>query len=186
MNTPLVHVDLDGVLASYGEEYRKLFNADPAEKGKIKFTRFKQCPNFYRNLPLMSGALKLWAFLKPYHPSILSAKSNFCPASKPDKIAWVHQHLGLTDPNKIIIVDYPNEKWKHCTPGSILIDDSEKNCKEWEKAGGVAILHTSAEETIKELKKLLIVDTSHVNETFRLTTTIVEVDNLLETFDSFE
>ena len=35
-----------------------------------------------------------------------------------------------------------------------LIDDKEENIKQWKAAGGIGILHTSAENTIKELQKL--------------------------------
>jgi hypothetical protein len=38
--------------------------------------------------------------------------------------------------------------------GKILIDDMEQTIREWRNAGGIGILHTSAADTIKELKKL--------------------------------
>ena len=38
--------------------------------------------------------------------------------------------------------------------GNLLIDDYEKNIKEWESAGGQGILHTNTNKTIQELKKL--------------------------------
>jgi hypothetical protein len=37
---------------------------------------------------------------------------------------------------------------------NILIDDWSKNIKEWEAAGGIAIKHKNAAETIAALKKL--------------------------------
>ena len=39
-------------------------------------------------------------------------------------------------------------------PERILIDDMEQTINEWNKAGGVGILHTSATNTISQLKKL--------------------------------
>jgi hypothetical protein len=36
----------------------------------------------------------------------------------------------------------------------ILIDDMEQTIKEWKNAGGIGILHTSAADTISQLKKL--------------------------------
>ena len=36
----------------------------------------------------------------------------------------------------------------------ILIDDMEQTINEWNKGGGIGILHTSAADTIKQLKKL--------------------------------
>jgi 5'(3')-deoxyribonucleotidase len=151
---PEIYIDLDGVLADYAGEYRRRTGGDPEEKGKIKAARLKAHPHFYRNLPVLPDALELWSFLKPYEPSILSAASNFVPASRDDKHAWVAEHLHLPE-TKIIVVDYPNQKFKHCTGGAILIDDNAKNCWEWENACGIAILHTCAGETIEKLKGLV-------------------------------
>ena len=36
----------------------------------------------------------------------------------------------------------------------VLIDDRPKNIEAWENAGGIVILHTSAADTIEQLKKL--------------------------------
>lgn len=186
MQTPPIFVDLDGVMADYEGEYRRLTGADPNEKGKIKFSRFKPFPNFYRHLPLLPDAMTLWHFLKPYDPHILSAASNFVKTSRQDKYEWVHEHLHLSGP-KVIVVDYPNEKWKYCTKGAILIDDNAKNCAEWEHAGGVAILHTSAASTIHKLKELLghqheAVSTQNVVEAFQTLSEAVTTSNVEETF----
>jgi hypothetical protein len=39
-------------------------------------------------------------------------------------------------------------------PGDILIDDLSKNCKRWTDAGGIAVHHTSAADSILKLKAL--------------------------------
>jgi hypothetical protein len=39
-------------------------------------------------------------------------------------------------------------------PNNILIDDRVDNINGWIEAGGIGILHTSAEDTIKQLNKL--------------------------------
>ena len=160
-------IDLDGVLADYEGEYRRLTGGDPSEKGKVKAARFKTHPHFYLHLPLLPDAMQLWHFVKPYDPSILSAASNYVPASRQDKYEWVKHHFGLSG-SKVIVVDYPNEKWKHCQgKKSVLIDDNAKNCAEWEKAGGTAIFHKSAADTIQKLKVLIShIETTHVKEAF--------------------
>ena len=38
--------------------------------------------------------------------------------------------------------------------GSVLIDDRQKNIDAWIEAGGIGILHTSAANTINQLKAL--------------------------------
>ena len=37
---------------------------------------------------------------------------------------------------------------------NVLIDDRPKNIEAWEAAGGIGIIHTSAKNTIEQLKKL--------------------------------
>jgi hypothetical protein len=50
---------------------------------------------------------------------------------------------------------YPRaQKQIFAAEGKILIDDMEQTIREWKNAGGIGILHTSAANTIKELKKL--------------------------------
>ena len=60
----------------------------------------------------------------------------------------------LSDKVKVNIC-YRAEKILKCTgPGTVLIDDLEKNILEWRAEDGTGILHRTAEETMKELKKL--------------------------------
>ncbi|MBQ3863905.1 MAG: hypothetical protein II790_07700, partial [Schwartzia sp.] len=64
-----------------------------------------------------------------------------------DKSEWVRRNLG--EHIKVNIV-YREEKKNYVTGRDcILIDDYEKNIKEWEKAGGTGILFISAKETLK-------------------------------------
>jgi hypothetical protein len=45
-------------------------------------------------------------------------------------------------------------KAEYAEPNAILIDDQPKSIDPFIAAGGIGILHTSAANTIKELKKL--------------------------------
>ena len=47
-----------------------------------------------------------------------------------------------------------SQKGMFALEGSVLIDDRKKNIEAWEDNGGIGILHTSAEDTINQLKKL--------------------------------
>jgi hypothetical protein len=49
------------------------------------------------------------------------------------------------------------EKYKWATNGqpNVLIDDFISNTIPWENAGGIAILHTSAAETLEVLEELM-------------------------------
>ena len=47
------------------------------------------------------------------------------------------------------------EKPQYCTgKGCILIDDMERNIKEWNEMGGTGIVNVSADETMSRLKEL--------------------------------
>jgi hypothetical protein len=129
--------DVDGVFADYSGEYRRLSGADPAEKGKLKAQRFRQMPHFYRNLPLLPNAMKLWNFgvsfcqehkLNP--PKFLTASSNYQSTSKEDKHQWIGQHFHVHGEERVIVVRMPTDKWKYAGPGRILVDDTLKNCHE--------------------------------------------------------
>ena len=45
-------------------------------------------------------------------------------------------------------------KQKYAGENKILIDDMERNIQQWRDKGGIGILHTSAVDTIKQLKEL--------------------------------
>jgi hypothetical protein len=53
-------------------------------------------------------------------------------------------------------VNYRSAKSKKdfAAPNHILIDDREDTINSWNVAGGIGILHTSASNTINQLKKL--------------------------------
>jgi len=70
------------------------------------------------------------------------------------KIAWIHRHVGHRIP--VTFGPYAEDKQKHCGgPTFVLIDDRKMNIEQWGAAGGIAIYHTSALETIEALAQYL-------------------------------
>ena len=63
----------------------------------------------------------------------------------------------LPQKDKIILTHNKQNYAMHPTTGkpNILIDDMDKYIDPWAAAGGIAIKHTSVNETIKELEKWL-------------------------------
>ena len=47
------------------------------------------------------------------------------------------------------------QKRRYCEPGDVLVDDSLKYRHLWEEAGGLFIHHRNAQQTLKELERLL-------------------------------
>jgi hypothetical protein len=99
----------------------------------------------------MPDGRELWNYIKKYKPNILSAPS-WDPSSKIGKEAWVKMHL-KSDYNKLYLYSRAN-KQLFSEPNRILIDDMKQTIDEWNAKGGIGIFHTSAADTIKQLKKL--------------------------------
>ena len=149
-----INCDLDGVLVDFERGFEIFYGIHPHEVPEpLMWKTILENPQHWVNLPAMPGALRLWSKILPYQPRIITG----CPTTGHQhaidgKTAWCLRELG---PDIEVIATYSRLKSKFIqNPGDILIDDMEKNCKRWTEAGGVAILHTSAENTIAELEKI--------------------------------
>jgi hypothetical protein len=100
----------------------------------------------------MSDGKQLWSYIKKYKPNILSSPSRSL-TSKVGKLAWIKMHIPENQHGKVLL--YPRaEKQLFSGENHILIDDLAKTIDEWNAKGGIGIHHTSAANTIKQLKKL--------------------------------
>lgn len=79
-----------------------------------------------------------------------------------DKQQWVVRHFQRMDPSDVIVcrrsekVRYAIQDHVTNHVASILIDDYKKNIDEWQNQGsGVGILHTSAEQSLLQLRQYL-------------------------------
>lgn len=146
--------DSDGVLVDMELGFRNIFGFGlddvPEPQMWDLITNHK---GFWEHLPAMPGALMLWARIAQYAPTILTG----CPRGGYNKAeigkrAWYARETGLHVP---VITCFSRNKPQHMkNKGDVLIDDLIKNCNRWTEAGGVAIHHTSAEDTIRQLEQL--------------------------------
>lgn len=148
-----IFVDMDGVLVDFNKGYYDLTGIDISGKF-ISDTKFwapikKAGCSFWINLEWMKDGKKLWKYVEKYEPQILSAPSKEIE-SRVGKYEWVQREL----PGTILILRSPEHKAEFSTPNSILIDDRLDTIISWREKGGIGIHHTSAKETIIELKKL--------------------------------
>jgi hypothetical protein len=104
---------------------------------------------FWITLKWMPDGKQLWNYIEKYKPTLLSAPSRE-ESSKLGKRVWVKREL----PNATLVLRSAERKKEFANPNSILIDDREKNIKQWEDAGGIGIFHTNTANTIKQLKEL--------------------------------
>ena len=117
----------------------------------------KKHKNFWATLPWMSGGRRLWSYISKHDPHILSAyvEESFDPNCIPGKTQWLRKNTGITNRSKINLVRRKEKKLfaRRGNP-AILIDDYEKNVRDFIQAGGIGIHHTSTPGTIAQLKKL--------------------------------
>ena len=148
-----IYCDMDGVLVDFEGGYEKLTGIDlkgEFKKGDDFWDPIKVAGvGFWAGLKWMPDGQKLWDYIKPLKPEILSAPSRE-ESSRIGKAVWVKYKL----PGTKLILRYAKQKQQLATPESILIDDRQINIDQWEAAGGIGILHTSADNTISQLKEL--------------------------------
>jgi len=163
-----IFVDLDGVLFDFDAGVNNMFkalhinkthsqqryNTDSNYRSKMwsSIAKFqKDHTGFWESLPLMSDAKELWNYVSKYPHEILTATGQPHFKSGEQKERAVKKHFGSV---KVNLVRNTADKAKFAQPDRILIDDRKKAIDPWIKAGGIGILHKSADLTIKELKKL--------------------------------
>jgi 5'(3')-deoxyribonucleotidase len=156
----IIFCDMDGVLVDFDKGYRELtgksthhsneqgkdefwnlFNNSLKEKGISEY-------QYWANLDWQPGGQELWNSIKPYKPYVLTAPT-YNPESKEGKREWIQRLDGMKN------IYFRPAKFKSDFSGKnrILIDDREDTINRWNEAGGIGILHTSATNTIDQLKK---------------------------------
>ena len=152
-----IFCDMDGVLTDFMNgvnKYTGSLEQDAIEK--FLLSDFGTSKKWWVSLDPMPDAMKLWKYISKYEVQILSACPFICKDDKTviaGKKAWVKKHL-KPSPSKVNIVQRKDKK-TFAAPNHILIDDHIKNTRDFESAGGVGKVHTSAIKTIKQLKSLV-------------------------------
>jgi hypothetical protein len=147
-----IYCDMDGVLVDFDKGYKDLtgteasFDTDPKQFWE---PISKAGAAFWIKLKWMPDGKQLWDYIKQYNPDLLSAPSRE-ESSKIGKRVWVKREL----PGVKLILRSADRKQEFATPNSILIDDRADNIQRWKDAGGIGIVHTSAADTIQQLKDL--------------------------------
>ena len=127
----------------------------PQEEKDAKWEALSKVPKFWANLEPMSDAMMLWRYIKPHQTHILSTPSKRMATCKPEKLEWIRKHLGNVE--QIYLVPRENkQKFAVTSDGTpnLLIDDYEKNIKEWVAKGGIGIRHINSINTISQLRKI--------------------------------
>ena len=162
MKIKTLYLDLDGVVANFDKRWLELFNETPGSSRNRKhfspnWEQFIRNGNF-ATLDLFPGAEYLLEFVRSVdhmvNVEILSSSGGktFHNEVAIQKNEWLMKlDVSYTRnfvPGRIL-------KRNYATPDSILVDDTEDVIEEFNKAGGIGILHRDASVTIELLKGYL-------------------------------
>ncbi len=151
-----IYSDMDGVLTDFDKAFMEVSGGIfPSEYeknfGKDGFWKLidAEGADFWEKMPWMSDGKVYWDYIKKYNPILLSSPSR-SSTSRLGKRLWVKSNL----PDTKLILAQAKDKQNYAQKDRILIDDRPSNIEQWRASGGVGILHTSASDTIKQLKDL--------------------------------
>lgn len=175
-----IYCDMDGVLTNFEKRFiDKLREEGPKyyskeviaqvtrpkhfEKleGQEEFWRFIDQYiglEFWSGMEWMPNGKRLWEFIQPYQPKILSSPSRD-NTSRLGKRLWVKEHIAETYDTFIspeVIFRFGDAKADFANENSILIDDKPSNLEAWKAAGGIALEVKDGEidSVIRTLKSL--------------------------------
>ena len=149
-----VYLDLDGVLVDFDTHYRNLIGPIPERNDPNRDVDHALMSklDFFETAPVMDDAYELFDFVQHLNPIILTGvpKVDTEKASKA-KREWVARYFG---PGIPVITCRSRDKCIQSQPGSVLVDDWTKYKGLWTAKGGSWVTHTTASNSIEELKKL--------------------------------
>ena len=156
-DSPQIYCDMDGVLADFEKGVEDLIG------GKFNDDRWYELPdNFFLTLEPMPDAQRLWDFIGKYDPFILTAipRASRGPISKRaamDKARFMKRWFGVSQDKMYPVMRA--DKMRFAKDGrdgrpNLLIDDQPKNIAQFKSDGGIGVLHTSASNSINQLKKI--------------------------------
>ena len=170
MEVEKIYFDMDGVLADFERGVKEICGLTPSSQNEKHskqgyddemWSKIKQTSHFYDHLELMPGAKELFDTVYTRYgkkceilTGIPKPKRGIIYAAE-DKIRWVRRLL--SEDIKVNIV-FREEKPQYCTGEEcILIDDTERNIKEWKEMGGIGILNVDADSTMEKLREIGVI-----------------------------
>jgi 5'(3')-deoxyribonucleotidase len=157
-----IYLDMDDVVADWMPAARAIVNRNWEYGERIPdsdWEKVKAKQRFYRDLPIKPGAHELVAYCraaveKAEDLAFLTALPHdySVPFASYDKVLWAQERFpGIP----VLFGPFSHDKWRHCEPGDILIDDRTSNCEEWIRAGGRAHIYRQWPECHTWLQEIL-------------------------------
>lgn len=157
-----LYIDMDGVVADFDKYAEQILGPLPGHNGiypDAQWQKIASNPRLYKDLKKTAYADRLvdecrdLALMREYNLIFLTAvpKGNDIKWAFYDKVVWVQNYFPDIP---VHFGPYSTDKWQHCQPGDILIDDRSSNIEQWRVAGGIAIHHVDIDATLYELSRL--------------------------------
>ena len=155
-----LYLDSDGVLFDWDARVIEILEGKQVHqvpKGKVwaSIQRYNDTvQQFYKTLPLMDRAHVLVEFAQEYFEEVhVLTAAGFTPKDvKQQKIDCFAEHFPSLH---VICVDKSPDKALYASPTSILVDDRLKSIEPWVAGGGIGIMHTSIDDTIRQLMQYI-------------------------------
>jgi 5'(3')-deoxyribonucleotidase len=156
-----IYLDMDGVVADF-DEYAARTLGLPPSSGIYPDDRWYNLASnarLYKDLIKTPYADELVfqcsaiAKRNGFDLKFLTAvpKGNDVPWAFWDKVVWAQCYFpGIP----VMFGPFSKDKWQHCKPGDVLIDDRVSNIEEWRAASGVGVHHVDYENTKAVLLEL--------------------------------
>ena len=160
----IIFLDMDDVVADWMTAARDIVKRNWNYGERIPdedWSKVRAKARFYRDLPIKDGAHDLVNFCRDAVANGLADDVRFLtalphdhsvPYSAYDKVLWATERFERIP---VLFGPFSYDKYKHCTPGDILIDDRTSNCEEWIAAGGHAHTYRTWEACEPWLKERL-------------------------------
>jgi len=157
-----IYLDMDDVVADWMPAARAIVNRNWEYGERIPdsdWNKVKAKQRFYRDLPIKPGAHELVSYCR----AAVENAEDLCfltalphdysvPFASYDKVLWAQEHFPDIP---VLFGPFSHDKWRHCEPGDILIDDRTSNCEEWIRAGGRAHVYRHWPECHAWLQEIL-------------------------------
>ena len=155
-----VFVDMDGVLCDFIAAANDLFQLKNFNQwNKMKKTHWREIKQegtkFWADMSWTKDGKKLWDYIISNYKDvqILSAHPMDKGESELGKRLWLRRNLGASYAANAIIC-LGADKQTYADINHILIDDMERNIRQWMNNNGIGILHKNTNNTIKQLKEI--------------------------------
>lgn len=149
-------LDSDGVLADFDKKAVQILGGKrihEVPKGTLwsSIERYdRDVEPFFESLEILEEATRLVEFARSNFDRVfILTASGYTPRNGAEqKRRWYARHFPELE---VVVVDKSSDKAAYACPRTILVDDRAKSIDPWVAAGGIGILHTSVENTIRQL-----------------------------------